>query len=126
MGRQSVVSVISRYLRMILLWETAVLLATLAISYTIGWRTVPEYANAIVWTGFILVTIGFMTFWGGAGNTQGAEYHHIQSAGGDVHKHIRQTQKDKDAGYSFFTLMAILGIISIVIGSVLESYLNTA
>lgn len=122
MGRQPITSMVSRFLRTILLWETAVLLATLTVSYIIGWRTAPEYANAIVWAGFILVTIGFMTFWGGAGRTQGAHYHHVQSAGGDVQQHARQTQKDKDAGYSFFTLMTILGIISIITGSILESY----
>ena len=124
MIRQSLLSTAFRFVRAVLLWEAAVLLITFVVSYAIGWRTAPQYASAVVWAGFITVGIGFMAFWGGAGHTQGAHYHYAHSAGGTIEEHIRQTKKDKEAGYSFFTVMTVLGILSIIIGAILEHYVG--
>jgi hypothetical protein len=114
---------IGRFLVKILIIEIVIFIATAVICWFGGWRTLSEFGNGLIYAGIVVLVFGASSVLGATrmGRNPTSRYIHTLSMG-DLHDRSRRRILDIAESNAFLILMGIVGIISIAIGTWLETF----
>ena len=119
MKGQGYAEVMLRFLRTVILID-AILTGVLGlIGLLLGWRTVMEYGNALIWTGMILMFIAAFLGAGGLNARAGDIAAYTLSGAGNMSENIRQVAESRRSSLGCLFLMLVTGLGLIAIGYLL-------
>lgn len=121
-----------RFLKAVLIAEF-VLFAIVGLVYWLnGWQTVYQYGQGLILGGIVAIGIGVLNlsyhWFKHLGDYTGAGYiadlildrYRLKLKEKAIKEHIKEEIKDPGSSYSFFLLMAIVGVIAIAVGALIQ------
>ncbi len=104
--------------------EIAVLAATGLICWLIGWRTLIDYSNSLIWLGLAVMVIGISSFFGGASLNSKISYQYSKTVmPNSMQDRAQQNVTDTSASISFTTWAGLVGFLTIGIGYIVRLYI---
>jgi len=122
MKNQGILPAILRFLRTVVLIDLGIFAAVGLVCWFGGWRTGYQYGGGLFWAGAAATVIGLSSILGGWGVTRNFEYQYGQSVSEQgIHERTRQTMKDALQSYGFLIRMTAVGLVSIAMGSLIQT-----
>jgi hypothetical protein len=113
---------VGRFLVKILLIEIVILIATAIICWFVGWRTFSEFGQGLIYAGIVALLFSTSSIFGASRLAKDPTIRYIQSVtADDLNTRSKQHIQDLTESRAFFILMSIVGIITIALGTSLES-----
>ena len=104
--------------------EIAILTATGLACWLIGWRTLIEYSNSLIWMGVALMVVGISSFFGGASLNSKLGYQYGKTVmPNSMQDRAQQNVTDTAASISFTTRAGLAGFITIGVGYLVRLYI---
>jgi hypothetical protein len=121
--KKSLLFSIGRFLIRILAIEMAVLIFTAAICWFGGWRTLPEFENSIVYAGILAMIVGASSMLDATRLARDPTIRYIQTvSSAELYNRTKRHMLDLAESNAFLILMGIVGIISIALGTWLQTF----
>jgi hypothetical protein len=120
---QSVFAFFLNILIKVLLVNVGIIVAVGLYGWFRGWNTGYQYGGGIVVAGIAMIVLGIasvMSFWR---DTRSFEFQYGQSAGHQtIYERTQQSLNEALRRYSFQIQTALIGIVAIVIGSIIQEF----
>jgi hypothetical protein len=114
---------IGRFLLKILIIEVVILIITSVICWLCGWHTFSEFGQGLIYAGIVVLLFGASSMVGATRLGRDPTIRYIQTvSAGDLRDRSRRHILDLAESNAFLILMGIVGIITIVIGTWLETF----
>ena len=96
--------------------DAVLALGVLALGWTLGWSTRPEFANGFVWTGLLTMALGGLLV-GGGWASRPITLGFAASAGpASLEERVRATARDTFTGYRRFVLLFLAAAPLVLLG----------
>lgn len=114
------------FLKSVLLVELALLPVAAALWLVLGGRTLVEYGNALVLTGFLSGLLGMFSLFGGWDVTRSFEFQQAETVGAEsiferTQRHVRE---ELEQGYGCLILMGCAGLVAVSVGTLIRVVLG--
>jgi hypothetical protein len=115
---------VADYARDVVFLDGVLLILTAVVCYLIGWRTLYQYAEGLMWAGAIVIGIGATSPLGFWEQTRSLPYQYAStSMGEDVHSRIRRENKDAVRSYAYMYLMFFAGVFLIGLSILIHQFI---
>jgi len=102
--------------------DLGIFVAVGLICWFSGWRMIYHYSDGLVWAGVAAIVFGIFSLIGGWRGRTSFPYQYGRSAGEeDILERTRRDLKDTGQSYAFLVLMAVVGIVSIALGTLIQT-----
>ena len=113
---------IVRFLIKIIIIEIVIFIATAVICWFGGWRALSDFGNGLIYAGIIMMIFGSFSVLGASRSGRYPTSRYLQTLSvGDLHDRSRRRILDIAESNAFLILMGIVGIITIALGTWLET-----
>jgi hypothetical protein len=113
---------VGRLLVQILLIEVVILIITAIICWIVGWQTISEFGQGLTYAGIVAMLFGASSMFGATRLGKDPTIRYIQTvSNGDLHTRSTRHMQDLKESNAFVILMGTVGIITIALGTWLES-----
>ncbi|MGE5265068.1 MAG: hypothetical protein ACM3S0_16935 [Acidobacteriota bacterium] len=110
------------FLRTVILIDLLLFAAVAFISVIVGWHTLAQYGQGVVWGSLLAFLVGASSVVTSQGLSRSPSYQYAQSVGLDkMSENVRQAMKEGRESNSFLLLMASVGAVAFVVGVLLAS-----
>ena len=110
------------FLRTVILIDLALFAAVAFISVIVGWHTLAQYGQGMIWGSLLAFLVGASSVITSMGLSKSPDYQYAQSVGQDkMSENVRQAMKEGHASYGFLLLMACVGVVAFAAGVLLVS-----
>jgi hypothetical protein len=107
---------VADYARDVVFLDAVLLILTAVICYLIGWRTLYQYAEGLMWAGAIVIGVGATSPLGFWAQTRSLPYQYASTAiGEEVYSRIRRENKDAVRSYAYMFLLFFAGVFLIAL-----------
>lgn len=110
------------FFRTVILIDLALFAAVAFISLILGWHTLAQYGQGVIWGSLLAFLVGASSVITSQGLSRSPSYQYAQSVGLDkMSENVRQVMKEGRESNSFLLLMASVGVVAFVVGIFLVS-----
>ena len=111
-----------RLVRNAVLVDLVILVAVGLVCWLADWRTLLQFGQGLVWAGVGAMIVGVSSLTGFWSATRRYPYQHSESAGvQSIHERARQAVKDEAQNFGFLILMGVAGVVSILVGALIQT-----
>jgi hypothetical protein len=110
---------------LVLLVSLVLLIVVALVCWLAGWRTTAQLATGLMWAGVATVAVGVLSVMGNWGLTRDSGYLYAQSVSHQsMQERTSQALRDSLQGYNRAIIAGAAGVICILAGSLVQSYLG--
>jgi hypothetical protein len=115
---------VADYARDVVFLDGVLLILTAVVCYLIGWRTLYQYAEGLMWAGSIVIGIGATSPLGFWAQTRSLPYQYAStSMGEEVYSRIRRENKDAVRSYAYMYLLFFAGVFLIGLSILIHQFI---
>jgi uncharacterized membrane protein YfcA len=114
---------VGRFLIKILITEVVILIITAIICWFVGWRTFSEFGQGLIYAGIAVLFFSASSIFGATRLAKDPTVRYIQSVSADdAHTRSKRHMQDLTESRAFLILVGIVGIITVALGTWLNSF----